>query len=165
MTMISKDDIKTDIERLIAKLKSSTTYTVEDAEKLKNALIVRDYLDKKEIDSNFIIVGNEKAILSSMAIDYRDNSLHNIANRLCSNPFNVIFLTNNKLYLANYLVYTIPGYESKGGKWLQVGVQLLFSNNINPSVCFSKVLYYLDLVKYSSIIDVLDECIQRIKFD
>lgn len=163
--MISKDDIKVVIEELIAKLKSSTTYTVEDAEKLKNALIVRDYLDKKEIDSNFIIVGNEKAILSSMAIDYRDNSLHNIANRLCSNPFNVIFLTNNKLYLANYLVYTIPWYESKGGKWLQVGVQLLFSNNINPSVCFSKVLYYLDLVKYSSIIDVLDECIQRIKFD
>lgn len=165
MTMISKDDIKTDIERLIAKLKSSTTYTVEDAEKLKNALIVRDYLDKKEIDSNFIIVGNEKAILSSMAIDYRDNSLHNIANRLCSNPFNVIFLTNNKLYLANYLVYTIPWYESKGGKWLQVGVQLLFSNSINPSVCFSKVLYYLDLIEYSSIIDVLDECIQSIKFD
>ncbi len=165
MTMISKDDIKTDIERLIAKLKSSTTYTVEDAEKLKNALIVRDYLDKKEIDSNFIIVGNEKAILSSMAIDYRDNSLHNIANRLCSNPFNVIFLTNNKLYLANYLVYTIPWYESKGGKTLQTGVQLLFSNSINPSVCFSKVLYYLDLVEYSSIIDALDECIQRIKFD
>ena len=165
MTMISKDDIKTDIERLIAKLKSSTTYTVEDAENLKNALIVRDYLDKKEIDSNFIIVGNEKAILSSMTIDYRDNSLPNLANRLCSNPFNVIFLTNNKFYLTNYLVYTIPWYESKGGKWLQVGVQLLFSNNINPSVCFSKVLYYLDLVKYSSIIDVLDECIQRIKFD
>lgn len=163
--MISKDDIKTDIERLIAKLKSSTTYTVEDAEKLKNALIVRDYLDKKEIDSNFIIVGNEKAILSSMAIDYRDNSLHNIANRLCSNPFNVIFLTNNKFYLTNYLVYTIPWYESKGGKTLQTGVQLLFSNSINPSVCFCKVLYYLDLVEYSSIIDVLDECIQRIKFD
>lgn len=138
---------------------------MEDAEKLKNALIVRDYLDKKEIDGNFIIVGNEKAILSSMAIDYRCNSLPNIANRLCSNPFNVIFLTNNKLYLANYLVYTIPWYESKGGKTLQTGVQLLFSNSINPSVCFSKVLYYLDLVEYSSIIDVLDECIQRIKFD
>lgn len=165
MTMISKDDIKTDIERLIAKLKSSTTYTVEDAEKLKNVLIVRDYLDKKEIDGNFIIVGNEKAMLSSMTIDYRDNSLHNIANRLCSNPFNVIFLTNNKLYLANYLVYTIPWYESNGGKWLQTGVQLLFSNSIDPSVCFSKVLYYLDLVEYSSIIDALDECIQRIKFD
>nr|DAK04338.1 MAG TPA: hypothetical protein [Caudoviricetes sp.] len=166
--MISKDGIKTDIERLIAKLKSSTTYSVEDAEKLKNALIVRDYLDKKEINGNFIIVGNEgneKAILSSMTIDYRDNSLHNIANRLCSNPFNVIFLTNNKLYLANYLVYTIPWYESKGGKTLQTGVQLLFSNSINPSVCFSKVLYYLDLIEYSSIIDVLDECIQRIKFD
>lgn len=163
--MISKDDIKVVIEELIAKLKSSTTYTVEDAEKLKNALIVRDYLDKKEIDGNFIIVGNEKAILSSMSIDYRDNSLHNIANRLCSNPFNVIFLTNNKLYLANYLVYTIPWYESKGGKTLQTGVQLLFSNSINPSVCFSKVLYYLDLIEYSSIIDVLDECIQSIKFD
>lgn len=159
--MISKDDIKIVIEELIAKLKSSTTYTVEDAEKLKNALIVRDYLDKKEIDSNFIIVGNEKAILSSMTIDYRDNSLHNIANRLCSNPFNVIFLTNNKLYLANYLVYTIPWYESKGGKTLQTGVQLLFSNNINPSVCFCKVLCYLDLVEYSSIIDVLDECTQK----
>lgn len=159
--MISKDDIKIVIEELIAKLKSSTTYTVEDAEKLKNALIVRDYLDKKEIDSNFIIVGNEKAILSSMAIDYRCNSLPNIANRLCSNPFNVIFLTNNKLYLANYLVYTIPWYESKGGKTLQTGVQLLFSNSINPSVCFSKVLYYLDLVEYSSIIDVLDECTQK----
>lgn len=163
--MISKDDVKVVIEELIAKLKSSTTYSVEDAEKLKNALIVRDYLDKKEIDGNFIIVGNEKHILSSMTIDYRDNSLHNIANRLCSNPFNVIFLTNNKLYLTNYLVYTIPWYESKGGKTLQTGVQLLFSNNINPSVCFSKVLYYLDLVEYSSIIDVLDECIQRIKFD
>lgn len=163
--MISKDDIKVVIEELIAKLKSSTIYTVEDAEKLKNALIVRDYLDKKEIDSNFIIVGNEKAILSSMTIDYRCNSLPNIANRLCSNPFNVIFLTNNKLYLTNYLVYTIPWYESKGGKTLQTGVQLLFSNSINPSVCFSKVLYYLDLVEYSSIIDVLDECIQRIKFD
>lgn len=163
--MITKDDIKVVIEELIAKLKSSTTYTVEDAEKLKNALIVRDYLDKKEIDGNFIIVGNEKAILSSMAIDYRDNSLPNIANRLYSNPFNVIFLTNNKLYLANYLVYTIPWYESNGGKTLQTGVQLLFSNSINPSVCFSKVLYYLDLVEYSSIIDVLDECIQRIKFD
>lgn len=163
--MISKDDIKVVIEELIAKLKSSTTYTVEDAEKLKNALIVRDYLDKKEIDGNFIIVGNEKAILSSMTIDYRCNSLPNIANRLCSNPFNVIFLTNNKLYLTNYLVYTIPWYESKGGKTLQTGVQLLFSNSINPSVCFSKVLYYLDLVEYSSIIDVLDECIQRIKFD
>ena len=148
--MITKDDIKVVIEELIAKLKSSTTYTVEDAEKLKNALI---------------IVGNEKAILSSMSIDYRDNSLPNIANRLCSNPFNVIFLTNNKFYLANYLVYTIPWYESKGGKTLQTGVQLLFSNSINPSVCFSKVLYYLDLVEYSSIIDVLDECIQRIKFD
>ena len=163
--MISKDDIKVVIEELIAKLKSSTTYTVEDAEKLKNALIVRDYLDKKEIDGNFIIVGNEKAMLSSMTIDYRDNSLHNIANRLCSNPFNVIFLTNNKLYLANYLVYTIPWYESNGGKWLQTGVQLLFSNSIDPSVCVSKVLYYLDLVEYSSIIDALDECIQRIKFD
>ena len=163
--MISKDDIKVVIEELIAKLKSSTTYTVEDTEKLKNALIVRDYLDKKEIDGNFIIVGNEKDILSSMTIDYRCSSLPNIANRLCSNPFNVIFLTNNKLYLANYLVYTIPWYESKGGKTLQTGVQLLFSNSINPSVCFSKVLYYLDLVEYSSIIDVLDECIQRIKFD
>lgn len=163
--MISKDDIKVVIEELIAKLKSSTTYTVEDTEKLKNALIVRDYLDKKEIDGNFIIVGNEKAILSSMTIDYRCSSLPNIANRLCSNPFNVIFLTNNKLYLANYLVYTIPWYESNGGKTLQTGVQLLFSNSINPSVCFSKVLYYLDLVEYSSIIDVLDECIQRIKFD
>lgn len=159
--MISKDDIKVVIEELIAKLKSTTTYTVEDTEKLKNALIVRDYLDKKEIDSNFIIVGNEKAILSSMVIDYRCNSLPNIANRLCSNPFNVIFLTNNKLYLANYLVYTIPWYESKGGKTLQTGVQLLFSNSINPSVCFSKVLYYLDLVEYSSIIDVLDECTQK----
>ena len=163
--MISKDDIKVVIEELIAKLKSSTTYTVEDAEKLKNALIVRDYLDKKEIDGNFIIVGNEKAILSSMTIDYSNNSLHNIANRLCSNPFNVIFLTNNKFYLTNYLVYTIPWYELKGGKTLQTGVQLLFSNSINPSVCFSKVLYYLDLVEYSSIIDVLDECIQSIKFD
>ena len=161
--MISKDDIKVVIEELIAKLKSSTTYTVEDAEKLKNALIVRDYLDKKEIDGNFIIVGNEKAILSSMTIDYKCNSLPNIANRLCSNPFNVIFLTNNKLYLANYLVYTIPWYESNGGKWLQTGIQLLFSNSINPSVCFCKVLYYLDLVEYSSIIDVLDECISRIK--
>ena len=100
-----------------------------------------------------------------MTIDYRDNSLPNIANRLCSNPFNVIFLTNNKFYLTNYLVYTIPYYESKGGKTLQVGVQLLFSNSINPAVCFSKVLYYLDLFRYSSIIDVLDECIQRIKFD
>lgn len=163
--MISKDDIKVVIEELIAKLKSSITYSVEDAEKLKNALIVRDYLDKKEIDGNFIIVGNEKAILSSMTIDYRNNSLPNIANRLCSNPFNVIFLTNNKFYLTNYLVYTIPWYESNGGKWLQTGVQLLFSNSINPSVCFSKVLYYLDLVEYSSIIDVLDEYIQRIKFD
>ncbi len=100
-----------------------------------------------------------------MTIDYRDNSLPNIANRLCSNPFNVIFLTNNKFYLTNYLVYTIPWYESHGGKTLQTGVQLLFSNSINPSVCFSKVLYYLDLVEYSSIIDVLDECISRIKFD
>ena len=100
-----------------------------------------------------------------MTIDYRDNSLPNIANRLCSNPFSVIFITNNKLYLTNYLVYTIPYYESKGGKTLQVGVQLLFSNSINPSVCFSKVLYYLDLFRYSSIIDVLDECIHRIKFD
>ena len=163
--MISKNDIEAVIEELIAKLKSSTTYTVEDAEKLKNALVVRDYLDKKEIDSNFIIVGNEKAILSSMTIDYRDNSLPNIANRLCSNPFSVIFLTNNKLYLTNYLVYTIPWYESNGGKTLQTGVQLLFSNSINPAVCFSKVLYYLDLVEYSSIIDALDECIQRIKFD
>ena len=163
--MITKDDIEAVIEELIAKLKSSTTYTVEDAEKLKNALIVRDYLDEKEIDGNFIIVGNEKAILSSMTIDYRDNSLPNIANRLCSNPFSVIFLTNNKLYLTNYLIYTIPWYESKGGKTLQTGVQLLFSNIINPSVCFCKVLYYLDLVEYSSIIDVLDECIQRIKFD
>jgi hypothetical protein len=163
--LISKDDIKVVIEELIAKLKSSTTYSVEDAEKLKNALIVRDYLDKKEIDGNFIIVGNEKAMLSSMTIDYRDNSLSNIAKRLCSNPFNVIFLTNNKLYLTNYLVYTIPWYESKGGKTLQVGVQLLFRNIINPSICFCKVLYYLDLVEYSSIIDALDECIQRIKFD
>ena len=57
--MITKDDIEAVIEELIAKLKSYTTYTVEDAEKLKNALIVRDYLDKKEIDSNFIIVGGE----------------------------------------------------------------------------------------------------------
>lgn len=165
--MISKDDIEVVIEELITKLKSSTTYAVEDAEKLKNALIVRDYLDKKEIDGNFIIVGNEgneKAILSSMTIDYRDNSLPNIANRLCSNPFNVIFLTSNKLYLTNYLVYTIPWYESHGGKTLQTGIQLLFSNIINPSVCFcSKVLYYLDLVEYPSIIDVLDECISRIK--
>lgn len=163
--MISKSDIKAVIEELIAKLKSSTTYSVEDAEKLKNALIVRDYLDKKEIDGNFIIVGNEKAILPSMTIDYRDNSLPNIANRLCSNPFNVIFLTNNKFYLTNYLVYIIPWYQSAGGKTLQTGVQLLFSNSIDPSVCFCKVLYYLDLVEYSSIIDVLDECIQRIKFD
>lgn len=166
--MITKDDIGVVIEELIAKLKSSTTYTVEDAEKLKNALIVRDYLDKKEIDGNFIIVGgegNEKAILSSMTIDYRCNSLPNIANRLCSNPFSAIFLTNNKLYLTNYLVYTIPWYESNGGKTLQTGVQLLFSNIINPSVCFCKVLYYQDLVEYSSIIDVLDKCIQRIKFD
>ena len=163
--MISKSDIEVVIEELIAKLKSSTTYTVEDAEKLKNALVVRDYLDKKEIDGNFIIVGNEKTILSSMTIDYRDTSLPNIANRLCSNPFNVIFLTNNKFYLTNYLVYTIPWYESKGGKTLQTGVQLLFENIINPSVCFSKVLYYPDLVEYSSIIDVLDKCIQRIKFD
>ena len=100
-----------------------------------------------------------------MTIDYRCNSLPNIANRLCSNPFNVIFLTNNKFYLTNYLVYTIPWYESKGGKTLQRGVQLLFSNSINPAVCFSKVLYYLDLFRYSSIIDVLDECIQHIKFD
>ena len=99
-----------------------------------------------------------------MAIDYKWDSLTNMA-RLCSNPFNVIFLTNNKLYLTNYLVYTIPYYESKGGKTLQVGIQLLFSNIINPSVCFCKVLYYLDLFRYSSIIDVLDECIQRIKFD
>ena len=163
--MITKDDIEVVIEELIDKLKSSTTYAVEDAEKLKNALIVRDYLDKKEIDGNFIIVGNEKDILSSMTIDYKWNSLTNMANRLCSNPFNVIFLTNNKFYLTNYLVYTIPYYESKGGKTLQVGVQLLFSNIINPSVCFSKVLYYLDLFRYSSIIDVLDECIQHIKFD
>lgn len=166
--MISKSDIKAVIEELIAKLKSSTTYSVEDAEKLKNALIVRDYLDKKEIDGNFIIVGNEgneKHILSSMTIDYRDNSLTNIAKRLCSNPFNVIFLTNNKLYLTSYLVYTIPWYELKGGKTLQTGIQLLFRNSINPSVCFCKVLYYLDLVEYPSIIDVLDECIQRIKFD
>lgn len=100
-----------------------------------------------------------------MTIDYKWDSLTNMANRLCSNPFNVIFLTNNKLYLTNYLVYTIPWYESNGGKFLQTGVQLLFSNIINPSVCFCKVLYYLDLVEYSSIIDVLDECIQRIKFD
>ena len=100
-----------------------------------------------------------------MTIDYRNNSLTNIANRLCSNPFNVIFLTNNKLYLTNYLVYTIPWYESNGGKTLQTGVQLLFSNIINPAVCFSKVLYYLDLFRYSSIIDVLDECIQHIKLD
>lgn len=163
--MITEDDIETVIEELIAKLKSSTTYAVEDAEKLKNALIVRDYLDKKEIDGNFIIVGNEKRILSSMTIDYKWDSLTNMANRLCSNPFNVIFLTNNKFYLTNYLVYTIPYYESKGGKTLQVGIQLLFSNSINPAVCFSKVLYYLDLFRYSSIIDVLDECIQRIKFD
>ena len=166
--MITKDDIEVVIEELIDKLKSSTTYTVEDAEKLKNALIVRDYLDKKEIDGNFIIVGgegNEKHILSSMTIDYRCNSLPNIAKRLCSNPFSVIFLTNNKLYLTNYLVYTIPWYELNGGKTIQTGVQLLFSNIINPSVCFCKVLYYLDLVEYSSIIDVLDECIQRIKFD
>ena len=163
--MISKNDIEAVIEELIAKLKSSTTYTVEDAEKLKNALVVRDYLDKKEIDGNFIIVGNEKAILSSMTIDYKWDSLTNMANRLCSNPFSVIFLTNNKLYLTNYLVYTIPWYESNGGKTLQVGIQLLFSNSINPAVCFSKVLYYLDLFRYSSIIDVLDECIQSIKFD
>ena len=100
-----------------------------------------------------------------MTIDYRNNSLTNIANRLCSNPFSVIFLTNNKFYLTNYLVYTIPYYESKGGKTLQVGVQLLFSNSINPAVCFSKVLYYLDLVEYSSIIDVVDEFTKRIKFD
>ena len=163
--MISKNDIEAVIEELIAKLKSSTTYTVEDAEKLKNALVVRDYLDKKEIDGNFIIVGNEKTILSSMTIDYKWDSLTNMANRLCSSPFNVIFLTNNKFYLTNYLVYTIPYYESKGGKTLQVGIQLLFSNSINPAVCFSKVLYYLNLFRYSSIIDVLDECIQRIKFD
>ena len=166
--MISKSDIEVVIEELIAKLKSSTTYSVEDAEKLKNALIVRDYLDKKEIDGNFIIVGgegNEKHILSSITIDYRDNSLPNIANRLCSNPFSVIFLTNNKLYLTNYLVYTIPWYESKGGKILQTGIQLLFSNIINPSVCFCKVLYYQDLVEYSSIIDVVYEFTQRIKFD
>ena len=166
--MISKYDIEAVIEELIAKLKSSTTYSVENAEKLKNALIARDYLDKKEIDGNFIIVGgvgNEKHILSSMTIDYRDNSLPNIANRLCSNPFNAIFLTNNKFYLTNYLVYTIPYYESKGGKTLQVGIQLLFSNSINPAVCFSKVLYYLDLFRYSSIIDALDECIQHIKLD
>ena len=163
--MISKNDIEAVIEELIAKLKSSTTYIVEDDEKLKNALIVRDYLDKKEIDGNFIIVGNEKAILSSMTIDYKWDSLTNMANRLCSNPFSVIFLTNNKLYLTNYLVYTIPWYESKGGKTLHVGIQLLFSNSINPAVCFSKVLYYLDLFRYSSIIDVLDECIQHIKLD
>lgn len=163
--MITKDDIEVVIEELIDKLKSSTTYSVEDAEKLKNALIVRDYLDKKEINGNFIIVGNEKAILSSMTIDYKWDSLTNMANRLCSNPFSVIFLTNNKLYLTNYLVYTIPWYESKGGKTLQVGVQLLFSNIINPSVCFSKVLYYLDLFQYSSIIDVVDEFTQRIKFN
>lgn len=163
MIMITKDDIKVVIEELIAKLKSSTTYTVEDAEKLKNALIVRDYLDKKEIDGNFIIVGDEKRIIPSMTIDYRCNSLPNIAKRLCSNPFSVIFLTNNKLYLTNYLVYTIPWYESNGGKTLQTGVQLLFENIINPSVCFCKVLYYLDLVEYPSIIDVLDECISRIK--
>lgn len=163
--MITKDDIEVVIEELIDKLKSSTTYSVEDAEKLKNALIVRDYLDKKEIDGNFIIVGDEKRIIPSMTIDYRCNSLPNIANRLCSNPFNVIFLTNNKFYLTNYLVYTIPYYESKGGKTLQVGVQLLFSNIINPSVCFSKVLYYLDLFQYSSIIDVVDEFTQRIKFN
>lgn len=37
MIMITKDDIEVVIEELIAKLKSSTTYTVEDAEKLKNA--------------------------------------------------------------------------------------------------------------------------------
>ena len=100
-----------------------------------------------------------------MTIDYKWDSLTNMANRLCSNPFNVIFLTNNKFYLTNYLVYTIPWYESKGGKTLQTGVQLLFENIINPSVCFSKVLYYLDLVEYSSIIDVVDEFTQRIKFD
>lgn len=166
--MITKNDIEVVIEELIAKLKSSSTYSVEDAEKLKNALIVRDYLDKKEIDGNFIIVGgegNEKRILSSMTIDYRSNSLTNIANRLCSNPFNVIFLTNNKLYLANYLVYTISWYESNGGKTLQTGVQLLFENIINPSVRFCKVLYYPDLVEYSSIIDIVDEFTQRIKFD
>lgn len=163
MIMITKDDIEVVIEDLIAKLKSSTTYTVEDAEKLKNALIVRDYLDKKEIDGNFIIVGDEKRIIPSMTIDYRCNSLPNIAKRLYSNPFSVIFLTNNKLYLTNYLVYTIPWYESNGGKTLQTGVQLLFENIINPSVCFCKVLYYLDLVEYPSIIDVLDECISRIK--
>lgn len=165
MTMITKDDIEAVIEEIIAKLKSSTTYTVEDAEKLKNALIVRDYLDKKEIDGNFIIVGDEKRIIPSMTIDYRYNSLPNIAKRLCSNPFSVIFLTNNKLYLTNYLVYTIPWYESNGGKTLQTGVQLLFSNIINPSVCFCKVLYYQDLVEYSSIIDAVDEFTQRIKFD
>ena len=100
-----------------------------------------------------------------MTIDYRDNSLPNIAKRLCSNPFSVIFLTNNKLYLTNYLVYTIPWYESNGGKTLQTWVQLLFSNIINPSVCFCKVLYYPDLVEYSSIIGVVDEFTQSIKFD
>lgn len=85
-----------------------------------------------------------------MTIDYRDNSLPNIANRL---------------YLTNYLVYTIPWYESNGGKTLQTGVQLLFSNIINPSVYFCKVLYYLDLVEYSSIIDIVDEFTRSIKFD
>ena len=99
-----------------------------------------------------------------MTIDYKWDSLTNMANRLCSNPFNVIFLTNNKFYLTNYLVYTIPYYESKGGKTLQVGIQLLFSNSINPAVWFCKVLYYQDLVEYSSIIDVVDEFTQRIKF-
>ena len=33
--MISKNDIEAVIEELIAKLKSSTTYSVENAEKLK----------------------------------------------------------------------------------------------------------------------------------
>ena len=36
---------------------------------------------------------------------------------------------------------------------------------LTPSVCFCKVLYYPDLVEYSSIIDVVDEFTQRIKFD
>ena len=36
--MISKNDIEAVIEELIAKLKSSTTYSVEDAEKLKKCI-------------------------------------------------------------------------------------------------------------------------------
>lgn len=91
-----------------------------------------------------------------MTIDYRDNSLPNIANRLCSNPFSVIFLTNNKLYLTNYLVYTIPWYESNGGKpYRQVYNYYLVIVLTYQFV--SVVLYYLDLVEYSSIIDVVDE--------